>query len=106
MILVVDDEPSVTRALELILNESGFEVLTAHSFAQSIKVLCHANVDLVITELRLSDATGIDLITHIKRETPDTEVILLTAFGSARNQRSKPSSAGAYYYLEKPLRLT
>ena len=100
-ILVVDDEPSVTRALELILNESGFEVLTAHSFAQSIKVLCHANVDLVITELRLSDATGIDLITHIKRETPDTEVILLTAFGSLEIT-IEAIKRGAYYYLEKP----
>jgi two-component system response regulator HydG len=100
-ILIVDDDRSVTNALEQILSESGFEVLTAHSFAQSIKVLCYADVDLVITELRLSDASGIDLMTHIKRETPETEVILLTAFGSL-DLMIEGIKRGAYYYLEKP----
>jgi two-component system response regulator AtoC len=100
-ILVVDDERSVTGALELILSESGYEVLTAHSVVEATKVLSDHNVDLVITDLRLSDATGIDLITHIKRETPDTEVILMTAYGSL-DITIEAIKRGAYYYLEKP----
>jgi DNA-binding NtrC family response regulator len=98
---VVDDERSVTGALEVILSESGYEVLTAHSVAEATKVLSDRNVDLVITDLRLSDATGIDLITQIKRETPDTEVILMTAYGSL-DITIEAIKRGAYYYIEKP----
>ena len=59
------------------------------------------DVDLVITDLRLSDASGMDLITHIKNETPDTEVILMTADGSI-DITIEAIKRGAYYYLEKP----
>ena len=99
--LIVDHERSATRALELIFSEAGFEVLTAESLAESIKILRYASVDLVITDLRLSDGSGIDLITHIKNETPDTEVILMTADGSI-DITIEAIKRGAYYYLEKP----
>jgi len=100
-ILVVDDEKSVTEPLELILTDAGFKVLTAHSVVDSTRILKETPVDLVITDLRLSDGTGIDLITHIKRETPETEVILMTGFGSL-DITIEAIKAGAYYYLEKP----
>ena len=100
-ILVVDDEPSVTGSLELILSEGGFEVLTANSFASSTEILNRTSVDLVITDLRLSDASGIDLIKHIKKSTPDVEVILMTGYGSL-DITIEAIKAGAYYYLEKP----
>jgi DNA-binding NtrC family response regulator len=100
-ILVVDDEPSVTGSLSLILTEAGFEVLTAQSFAESTTILKQIPVDLVITDLRLADASGIDLITHVKRTTPDVEVILMTGYGSL-DITIEAIKAGAYYYLEKP----
>ena len=100
-ILVVDDEPSVTGSLELILSEAGYEALTAHSFADAVNLLKKTPVDLVITDLRLTDASGIDLILHIKRSTPDVEVILMTAYGSI-DVTIQAIKAGAYYYLEKP----
>src|ERR1051325_9083463 len=99
-ILVVDDEPSVTGSLRLILGDAGYEVLTAHSFAESANLLQQTTVDLVITDLRLSDATGIDLITHIKANTPDIEVILMTGYGSI-DITIEAIKAGAYYYFEK-----
>jgi Response regulator containing CheY-like receiver, AAA-type ATPase, and DNA-binding domains len=100
-ILVVDDERSVTGALELILHDSGYQVLTSNSVGEATNVLNNGHFDLVITDFRLSDATGIDLITHIKRETPDTEVILMTAYGSL-DITIEAIKHGAYYYLEKP----
>jgi DNA-binding NtrC family response regulator len=99
--LIVDHERSATGALDLIFREAGFAVLTAESLAESIEILRDASVDLVITDLRLSDASGIDLITHIKSETPDTEVILMTADGSI-DITIEAIKRGAYYYLEKP----
>lgn len=100
-ILVVDDEPSVTGSLEVILSGAGFEVLTANSFAAATAILNRTTFDLVITDLRISDASGIDLIKHIKRNTPETEVILMTAYGSL-DVTIEAIKAGAYYYLEKP----
>jgi len=100
-ILLVDDEKSSKRSLDLILSDAGFEVLTAESLAESIKILRNVSVDLVITDLRLSDANWIDLITHIKSDAPETEVILMTAYGSI-DITIEAIKRGAYYYLEKP----
>lgn len=100
-ILIVDDEKSATESAELILSDAGFSVLTADSFADSIRILKDTSIDLVITDLRLADASGIDLITHVKRERPNTEVILMTANGSL-DISIEAIKAGAYYYLEKP----
>ena len=100
-ILVVDDEPAVTGSLRLILGDAGYEVLTAHSFAESTHLLKQTPVDLVITDLRLSDATGIDLTAYIKANSPDIEVILMTGYGSI-DVTIEAIKAGAYYYLEKP----
>ena len=100
-ILVVDVKVSVTGFLGSILSSREFEVLTAHSFHESIRILSEVNCDLVITDYRLSVASGIDLITHIKRATPATEALLLIASGDTHlaNQAIK---RGAFYYLEKP----
>ena len=100
-ILVVDDEPSITGSMELILGGAGFETQTAASFAESTDILSLTPFDLVITDLCISDASGIDLIKHIKRTAPDTEVILMTAYGSL-DVTIEAIKAGAYYYLEKP----
>ena len=100
-ILIVDDEEIVTVALDRILSDAGFEVLTAGSVAESINVLSVASVDLVITDLRLSDGSGFDLVTHLKSEAPDTEVIVMTAYGSV-DITIEAIKRGAYYYLEKP----
>jgi DNA-binding NtrC family response regulator len=100
-ILVVDDEPSVTGSMELILSEAGYEVSIAQTFAESTKLLSETKVDLVITDLRLSDASGIDLIKHVKQNTPEVEVILMTGYGSL-DITIEAIKAGAYYYLEKP----
>ena len=81
-ILVVDDDSSVTDSLRLILTDAGFQVLTAQTFAAAIAILSDTHFDLVLTDLCLPDVTGIELITHVKSETPETEVILMTGHGS------------------------
>lgn len=103
-ILVVDDDNSVTDSLRLILTDAGFQVSTAHSFAKSREHLNTTQFDLVITDLCLPDGTGIDVITHVKSEAPDTEVILMTAHGSL-DVTIEAIKRGAYYYLEKPYAL-
>jgi len=100
-ILVVDDDKSVTGALDFILRDAGYQVVTTNSIGEAKSVLSNRSFDLVITDLRLADGTGIELITHIKQQTPNTEVILMTAFGSTE-VTIEAIKRGAYYYLEKP----
>jgi DNA-binding NtrC family response regulator len=100
-ILVVDDESSITGALELILGERGYQVETAASVAEAVELLARRPFDLVLTDLRLTDSTGIELLNHVKQDTPETEVILMTAHGSVE-LTIEAIKRGAYYYVEKP----
>ncbi|MDT5062444.1 MAG: hypothetical protein QOH63_2903 [Acidobacteriota bacterium] len=100
-ILVVDDESSVTDALALILTDQGYEVATAKNSAEAAALLARRPFNLVFTDLRLPDASGIELLSHVKNETPETEVILMTAHGSL-DVTIEAIKKGAYYYLEKP----
>jgi two-component system, NtrC family, response regulator HydG len=100
-ILVVDDETSITGALELILVERGYRVKTASTFGEAVDLLGKRGFDLVLTDLRLADCTGIDLLIRVKEDCPETEVILMTAHGSV-DLTIQAIKMGAYYYLEKP----
>lgn len=100
-ILVVDDESSITGALELILGERGYQVETAGSAAEAVERLARRPADLVLTDLRLTDSTGIELLNRIKQDSPETEVILMTAHGSVE-LTIEAIKRGAYYYVEKP----
>jgi DNA-binding NtrC family response regulator len=100
-ILIVDDDRSVTGALAAILTEARHQTLTTNSLVQAKTILSSRSFNLVLVDLRLADGTGIDLIKHIKEQNPDTEVILMTAFGSIE-VTIEAIKCGAYYYLEKP----
>ncbi len=100
-ILVVDDEPSVTDALQFILSDLGHHVDSAKSVGEATALLKGPPYDLVFTDLRLPDASGIDLLAHIKSDTPDTEVIVMTAHGSL-DITIEAIKRGAFYYIEKP----
>ena len=100
-ILIVDDETSITGALDVILSEQGYQIKTASTVAEAIEILHERLFDLVFTDLRLPDASGIDLISHVKEDSPETEVVLMTAHGSL-DVTIEAIKKGAYYYLEKP----
>jgi len=100
-ILVIDDESSITGALQVILEEQGYEVQTAASMSEAARLLDGRAFDLVFTDLRLPDTDGMEVLHRIKAENPDTEVILMTAHGSLDIAISA-IKRGAYYYVEKP----
>lgn len=100
-ILVIDDESSVTDALKMILTENACDVSIAADGAEARNLLDGPPFDLVFTDLRLPDTSGIDLISHIKADNPETEVILMTAHGSLE-VTIEAIKRGAYYYIEKP----
>jgi two-component system response regulator HydG len=100
-ILVVDDDHSVIDSLRLILTDARFQVVTAHNVADATAILRTTRVDLVITDLCLPDATGMDVIAHVKNETPGVQVILMTGHGSV-DITIEAIKHGAFYYLDKP----
>ncbi len=100
-ILVVDDEPSVTDALQMIMADLGHRVDSAKTVGEATALLKGSPYDLVFTDLRLPDASGIDLLDQIKSDTPDTQVILMTAHGSL-DITIEAIKHGAFYYIEKP----
>ncbi|HEX8291835.1 MAG TPA: sigma-54 dependent transcriptional regulator, partial [Pyrinomonadaceae bacterium] len=100
-ILAVDDEASVADALALVLGERGHKVETARSAGEADALLKSRPFDLVFIDLRLPDGSGIDLLTRVKADAPETEVILMTAHGSLE-LTIEAIKRGAFYYLEKP----
>jgi DNA-binding NtrC family response regulator len=100
-ILIVDDERSVTEALQMILADLGHHVDAAKNIGQAKELLKGSPYDLVFTDLRMPDGSGIDLLAHIKSDTPDTEVIVMTAHGSI-DITIDAIKRGAFYYIEKP----
>ena len=100
-ILVVDDDRTVAGALEVILADHGYVVETAATVNEANARLRARHFNLVLTDLRLPDASGIDLLSQIKSEEPETEVILMTAHGSL-DVTIEAIKKGAFYYIEKP----
>ena len=100
-ILVIDDEPSIRDALGLVISGLGFEVAVAKNGGEAKELLRGGPYDLIFTDLRLPDTTGIDLLALIKSDTPNTEVIVMTAHGSL-DVAIEAIKLGAFYYIEKP----
>ena len=100
-ILVVDDERSISDALGMILSQLGHHVDSAKSIQEATELLKGAPYDLIFMDLRLPDGSGIDLLSHVKSDTPYTEVVVMTAHGSLEIT-IEAIKRGAFYYLEKP----
>ncbi|MCC6144510.1 MAG: hybrid sensor histidine kinase/response regulator [Candidatus Hydrogenedentes bacterium] len=99
-ILVVDDENGPRQALRMLLKED-YDVLMASGPAAARDCLAEEKVDLVITDIRMPDGSGIDLLRHIRSCYPDVQVILLTGFGQLTTAM-EAIELGAFAYLEKP----
>lgn len=100
-ILVVDDEASITSALDLLLSDEGYDINIASTVVEAQTLLARRWFDLVLLDLRLPDGDGIALLEHIKDVAPETEVIIMTAHGSL-DVAIDAIKRGAFYYLEKP----
>jgi two-component system response regulator PilR (NtrC family) len=100
-ILVVDDEQSMREMLAIMLRREGFEVVAAESRAVAAAVLAQGPVDLVITDVKLPDGDGIEILRHVKSASPETVVIVMTAFGTTETAVAA-LKLGAHDYLLKP----
>ncbi|HHT9108423.1 MAG TPA: sigma-54-dependent transcriptional regulator [Candidatus Wunengus sp. YC64] len=103
-ILIVDDEKLMRVSLEDKLAKEGYAVNSLSNAVEGIKLLQSTNFDAVITDLRLPRMDGIDFLREIKKASPDTVVIIMTAYGSIENAVTAMKE-GAYDYVTKPFSL-
>jgi two-component system response regulator PilR (NtrC family) len=103
-VLVVDDEPDLLTLYELTLLREGLEVETAASVAQAREILGARVFRAVISDMRLPDGTGLDLLQWLERGGRPEKVIVVTAYGSPENAVTA-LKAGAFDYLTKPVDL-
>ena len=104
-ILIVDDEQSMREFLEIFLTKKGHDVHLAEDGKQAIDQLHQAEYDLVITDLRMPHADGMEVLAQTKRLRPDTQVVMLTAF-STTETAVEAMKRGPYDYISKPFKVT
>ena len=101
-ILVVDDEPLIRQSLYEILRIEGFQAHMAASAEDALEKLKNLKVDILLTDLKLPKMTGISLLTQVKNDHPDTDVIIITGFGTIETA-VEAMRKGAYDYITKPI---
>lgn len=101
-LLIVDDDASFRRILEYNLQEEGYEVLSASSGEAGLALFQEQNPDLVITDMKMEGMSGMDVLNNIKKQSPDTLVIIITAFGTV-DKAVEAMKLGAYDYITKPV---
>jgi DNA-binding NtrC family response regulator len=100
-ILVVDDESKMRRILELMLNPDGYSIDLAEDGRQALALLEQHSYDLVITDLKMPNLDGMEMIRMIKKIPIDSPVIVITAFGSVESA-VEAMKFGAFDYITKP----
>ena len=103
-LLVVDDEPSMTEFLEILLAQEGYEVTTASSGEEGFKLYRQLEPDLILTDVKMPGMSGLDLIREIHVLDSAIPIIAITAYASA-DDAIRAVREGAYDYLSKPFQI-
>jgi two-component system nitrogen regulation response regulator NtrX len=100
-ILVVDDEPQILQVVAGILQDEGFEVLTASDGETALKLAAEEAPDLVLLDIALPGQDGLEVLKEVKRLYPLLPVVMISAYGSVENA-VKATRLGAFDFIEKP----
>jgi DNA-binding NtrC family response regulator len=100
-ILIVDDESGILDTLRILLRKEGFEVTTAQGGKAGLEQIRSGNHDIVLTDVRMPQVSGLDILQSAKEQDPMTPVILMTAQASLQTAVAAVN-AGAFYYVQKP----
>ncbi|MDM4767654.1 sigma-54 dependent transcriptional regulator [Pelomonas sp. SE-A7] len=103
-LLVIDDEPDLLTLYELTLLREGYELETAGTVEAALERLQARRFSAVITDMKLPDGSGLDVLNWLERQARDEKTLVITAFGSPENA-VEALKAGAYDYLTKPVDL-
>ncbi len=105
-VLIVDDEEDLTWSISkhLSRDKDKFELIAVNSGMAALDVLAQVPVDLVITDIRMPEISGLDLLLKIRENYPQTKVVIMTAYGSSEIQE-EANRRGCFKYIEKPFEI-
>ncbi|MEP6925071.1 MAG: sigma-54 dependent transcriptional regulator [Pyrinomonadaceae bacterium] len=103
-ILAIDDDLDTLGFLQLSLQTKGYEVLTATLGSEGLQMIAEERPDLILTDLRLPDMDGMELLQRSKEILPETEVIVISGYGAVE-VAVEATKHGAFYFVEKPINL-
>ena len=103
-VLLVDDEPDIIEILEMVLREEEMDVYTSRSGREALDVLRDRKVDVVVSDIRMPDLTGVELLRQAKQVSPETTFVMMTAFASTETA-IEALQHGAFDYLTKPFKM-
>jgi DNA-binding NarL/FixJ family response regulator len=101
-ILLVDDEPEILEALRRALRADDYELITTTSPTEAIAILAKRHVDIIVTDLRMPDMSGLELVTHVRRKHPDVVRVLLTGFATLDSALEAINEGAVGRYFTKP----
>ena len=81
-VLIIDDHDTMREGLELLLRRRGHRILSADGGQAGLDLFASEGADLVITDLKMTKVGGLDVLKEIKESAPDTEVLVITGFGT------------------------
>jgi len=100
-VLIIDDDDSLRRVMEFTLQEAGYQVFSSVNGRSGIQLFFEHRPEVVITDIQMPDLSGYEVLKTIKQESPETMVIVVTAFGTVE-KAVEAMKLGAYDYLTKP----
>jgi DNA-binding response OmpR family regulator len=100
-ILVMEDDVNVAKGLEMILSEEGYQVNLAGTGALAMQAFNEKRYDLLVADLRLPDINGMEVIKQVKNDTPETEVVVITGYGTTATA-VEAMKIGVHDFLPKP----
>ncbi|OKY74904.1 MAG: response regulator [Desulfobulbaceae bacterium DB1] len=103
-ILILDDEPIVSKRLKPSLEKKGYEVETFTNSMDALKRTRQRTFDIVITDLKMEGLDGMEFLGEVKKKSPDTEVIVITGFATMETAK-KSFQQGVFDFLAKPFKL-
>ncbi|NOX89225.1 MAG: response regulator [Calditrichaeota bacterium] len=105
-VLIVDDEEDLTWSISkhLSRDRDKYELIAMNSAMAALDVLAQVPVDLVITDIRMPEISGLDLLLKIRENYPQTKVVIMTAYGSSEIQE-EANKRGCFKYIEKPFEI-
>ncbi len=102
-ILLVDDDDTFRSTIEILLKSHGYDVIIADGVIRAMQIFKERKIDLIITDLKMNDGTGLDLLAKAREAHAEIAVIIQTAYGSVRNA-VEAMRQGAYDYITKPFK--
>ena len=103
VVLVIDDEQSILDVIRILLVNNGFTVHTALGGRAGLERLATVRPDIVVTDIRMPDVSGVEVLSAARVQDPDTPVILMKAQATLQSAM-QAFNEGAFYYIQKPFR--